>query len=239
MASPQRENGYTAIANEIMEALAKYRMPGEKRQVLDFIFRMTYGFSRKQVKISYQEIADGTGLHRQSVKKSMQWLMSNLVLKKVPVGTNNGTRIKQIFEFNKNYDEWEPIKKKITGTHNGTTAVVNNGTRAPNTPFIVKTKKQCTNFENFWSAYPMKKGKKKALEIWQRLKKKNELPEIKTILSAIKNQKSEKEYLKSNGKFCPEWKNPTTWLNQGCWDDEVETQSDYSMAHLKRAEDLE
>jgi len=33
MASPQLENGYTRIANELMEALARIRIPGEARQV--------------------------------------------------------------------------------------------------------------------------------------------------------------------------------------------------------------
>ena len=34
MANPQTENGYTKIANEIMEALAHIRIPGEAMQVL-------------------------------------------------------------------------------------------------------------------------------------------------------------------------------------------------------------
>ena len=46
MANPQKENGYIMIANEIMEALAKYRIPGEQRQCLDVILRKTYGYDR-------------------------------------------------------------------------------------------------------------------------------------------------------------------------------------------------
>lgn len=37
MAEPQKENGYTPIANEIMDALCRIRIPGEERQVLDCI----------------------------------------------------------------------------------------------------------------------------------------------------------------------------------------------------------
>ena len=222
MASPQREHGYTAIANEIMDALAKYRVPGEKRQVLDYILRNTYGYNRKQVRVSYSEIAKGTSLHRQAVKKAMKWLMGNLVLKKVPVGTQNGTRTKQIFEFNKNYDEWEQVKKKISGPNNGTSSVVNNGTRSQIAPIIVKTKKKSDDFIFFWEIYPNKKNKKGAKKIWDRLVKNKELPPIEDILTAVKDQIAEKEYLKSQNKFCPDWKHPTTWLNNGCWDDVVQ-----------------
>jgi hypothetical protein len=42
-------------------------------------------------------------------------------------------------------------------------------------------------------------------------------------LQSIANQKEEKQILCDSGLFCPEWKHPTTWLNQGCWNDEAVT----------------
>ena len=223
MASPQREHGYTAIANEIMDALSKYRIPGEKRQVLDYILRMTYGYNRKQITVSYSKISIATHLHRQAVKRSVSWLKDNLVLKIVPAGTKNSTRIAQTFVFNKDYEEWKQIEKKKSGNKNSTSFGNKNSTRDPITPIIVKTKKKSDflNFDLFWENYPIKVGKKKARQTWDKLKKKNELPAIDKIIKAIKNQKAEKEYLQSQNKFCPEWKHPTTWLNNGCWDDEV------------------
>ena len=47
MVSPQWENGYTKIANEILESLARIRINGEARQVLDVIIRKTYGYGKK------------------------------------------------------------------------------------------------------------------------------------------------------------------------------------------------
>ena len=47
MANPQKENGYTSIANDIVEALAGIRIPGEARQCLDVILRKTYGWNKK------------------------------------------------------------------------------------------------------------------------------------------------------------------------------------------------
>jgi len=222
MANPQREHGYTAIANEIMEALAKYRIPGEKRQVLDHILRMSYGFNRKQVELSYGEIAKATGLHRQNVKRAIRWLYSKRITGVIKTDYTK----KQVYEFNKNYDEWEPFQKKKTVIRSDYKTVIQSDSKPESLPFIVKTKKQYVNFDSFWSAYPIKKGKKKSLEIWLRLKKKKELPSIEIILKAIANQAAEKINLKNNDKFCPEWKNPTTWLNQGCWEDEINIEAE-------------
>ena len=76
-----------------------------------------------------------------------------------------------------------------------------------------------SDFDLFWSHYPYKKGKIYAEKCFERAKKKG-MPPVDTLIDAIHNQIKEKSYLKSQNKFCPEWKNPSTWLNQGCWQDE-------------------
>ena len=218
MANPQREHGYTAIANEIMEALSRYRIPGEKRQVLDYILRQTYGFNRKQAKLSYGEISKFTGIHRQNVKRAVRWLYSKRI---TVVGKTDYTN-KQIYEFNKNYDDWEPFEKKRGVIKTDYKNVVKTDSKSKIGPSIYKTKKKSENFNLFWKVYPNKKNKKGAEKIWERLKKNKELPEIEKITKAIEDQIAEKQSLKSQNLFCPEWKHPTTWLNNGCWDDEVE-----------------
>jgi len=62
MANPQIENGYTRIANETMDALAKIRIPGQARQVLDFILRKTYGWNKKTDMISFITIRKRDGI---------------------------------------------------------------------------------------------------------------------------------------------------------------------------------
>jgi len=76
-------------------------------------------------------------------------------------------------------------------------------------------------FLEFYSSYPLKKEKKKAYKRWQTLKKQNQLPPIDIILSAITKQKEWRK--NANGEFRPEWKHPATWLNAGCWEDEINT----------------
>lgn len=86
----------------------------------------------------------------------------------------------------------------------------------------VKLKEIKDHFEKFWSAYPLKKAKKKAREIFIKLSKDKILPNSEILVAAIEGQAAEKEKLKRENKFFPEWKHPTTWLNQGCWEDEVQ-----------------
>lgn len=108
MANPQKENGYTAIANEIMDALIKYRIPGEQRQCLDYIIRKTYGFNKKEDMISNSQFAKATGLKKPSICRALNGLIDkNIVSKK------DNKRI-PTYQFNKNYKNWKVLAKKIT-----------------------------------------------------------------------------------------------------------------------------
>lgn len=52
MASPQIENGYTTIANEILDHLYKQPLNGTELKVVMCILRYTFGFRRKSHKLS-------------------------------------------------------------------------------------------------------------------------------------------------------------------------------------------
>lgn len=52
MANPQIENGYTAVANEILDNLYKFSLNGTELKVISCIFRYTFGFHRKSHKLS-------------------------------------------------------------------------------------------------------------------------------------------------------------------------------------------
>ena len=86
-------------------------------------------------------------------------------------------------------------------------------------------------FEYFWNAYPKKIGKKEALRAWEKAKDK---PLLDDILQAIERAKQSEQWMKDNGQFIP---NPSTWLNQGRWDDEATTKPLSTMeAFLSRKE---
>ena len=68
-------------------------------------------------------------------------------------------------------------------------------------------------FEIFWKAYPRKIGKGYCQEIWKRKK----FPAIEIILESLQKSIASSDWQKEGGKFIP---NPSTWLNQGRWEDE-------------------
>lgn len=72
-------------------------------------------------------------------------------------------------------------------------------------------------FEKFWLAYPKKVGKKAARKVFQKI----DVP-LETLLTAIERQKCSDQWSRDNGQYIP---NPTTWLNQGRWEDEVRVSS--------------
>lgn len=70
------------------------------------------------------------------------------------------------------------------------------------------------DFENFYSLYPRKEAKQKALQAYLKAIKKVDkdtlLEGLKKYIDYIKTNKKEREFIK----------HPATWLNQGCWEDE-------------------
>jgi len=72
-------------------------------------------------------------------------------------------------------------------------------------------------FAEFWLAYPKKVSKPAALRAFKQAIKRVELEPMLTALNAQKK------------KWNPEFiKNPATWLNNDCWDDEVVKQPEWS-----------
>jgi transcription initiation factor IIE alpha subunit len=74
-------------------------------------------------------------------------------------------------------------------------------------------------FESWWSDYPKKIGKKASRTIFIRLLKKGETTE-KQLFESLKNYKRTKQW--QNRDYIP---HPTTWLNQGRYDDEIQSEN--------------
>ena len=113
MANPQKENGHVDIANEIMEALAGIRISGEEWQCLCVIFRKTYGWHKKEDWISLSQFNLLTKLKKPNILRAIK----KLSIKKVVV-IKDDNRHKPKYKFNKNYEHWKPLSKKITVINN-------------------------------------------------------------------------------------------------------------------------
>jgi hypothetical protein len=72
------------------------------------------------------------------------------------------------------------------------------------------------SFEDFWQAYPRKVGKKSAETAYKKIKPSQRL--FAKMIETIEAFKKSKQWQDENGRFIP---NPSTWLNQGRWDDEI------------------
>ena len=106
MANPQVEEGYTKISNELLEALARIRVPGEARQVLDVILRKTYGYSKKEDAISLSQFVLATGLSKSHICDALKKLNAmNLI-------TENGKGIAKNYSIYKHFSLWKPLPKK-------------------------------------------------------------------------------------------------------------------------------
>lgn len=125
MASPQKENGYVPIANEIVEHLAKLRINGEAMQVLWVIFRKTYGFNKREDAIALSQFVEATGLRKPTVCKALS------KLKTMGVITQKDNAVANKYVFTKDYSSWKPLPKKITFPKKETSITQKGNNRSP------------------------------------------------------------------------------------------------------------
>lgn len=69
-------------------------------------------------------------------------------------------------------------------------------------------------FDDFWKAYPKKVGKGDAMKAFAKVK----AADREKLIPALEKQKKSKQWLTEGGRFIP---NPSTWLNQQRWEDEL------------------
>ena len=111
MADVQPENGYTKIANELIEALARAKLNGTQRRILDIIIRSTYGWNKKSHPISLTFIEQGTGIDKTQIKRELKTLIQKQIVKVyVEPDFNNPREI----GINKDYDKWGVISTQGT-----------------------------------------------------------------------------------------------------------------------------
>lgn len=201
---PQLENGYTRLADELIEAFAHIRIPGEATQILWFVIRKTYGFNKKEDSISLSQFCLATGLKRPNVCRSINKLVAlNIIIKK---DTSNTTR----YQINKDFSTWQPIIKKDTVSKKIISSIKkdNEGVSKKihtketlSKETLQKRIKPCVScrkflFEKyFWPTYPRRNGKKigkpEALILFCDSKKIKE-KDVGLILKAVKNYASSK-----------------------------------------------
>jgi phage replication O-like protein O len=215
MANPQAENGHVDISNEVLDALISHRISGEEMQCLLFIIRKTWGWKKKEDRIALSQFAKATGIKRQNCYRAIKNLETRQM---ISVIKNDYENINS-YSFIKDFDKWKVSSKLIIVSSKLRQGVIKNDEYKRQYNKRKNTPKENVNeeFDIFYKAYPVHIGRSPAEKSWN----KNGRPSLEIILSAIEKQKLWRSS-KKPGEFRPEWKNPATWLNQKCWDDEVE-----------------
>ena len=108
--SPQLENGYTKIANEVLDNIAKAKLNGTQFRILMVVWRSTYGWDKKEFKLSESFLANATGIHKQQIKRELKEMLKLGLLVEVEKPTFNTSRV---IGFNKRYQESIEVAKKI------------------------------------------------------------------------------------------------------------------------------
>lgn len=102
MASPQKENGYTPISNELFEKILLFDFPSASPlKILMLLVRKIYGFQKKEDFISLTQICKEANLSRQTVVSSIEWLCNSNMILKIKQN-NSGT----LFRIQKDYEKW-------------------------------------------------------------------------------------------------------------------------------------
>lgn len=99
----QLEDGYTRIANEILDHLMKQRLNGTQNSIIQCVIRYTYGFQRKSHELSINFIKDATGINKDMVKREL----NNLIDYKVLTVFKEATfRTSREIGINKSTEDW-------------------------------------------------------------------------------------------------------------------------------------
>lgn len=103
MADVQPENGYTRIADELLERVPRYKFNGTQLRIILIVWRYTYGFGRKDHEMSISFFSNATGLGKTQIDRELKNLIGRNVL--VITQHSSYTQSRKL-SFNKNYDEW-------------------------------------------------------------------------------------------------------------------------------------
>lgn len=104
MANVQIENGYTPIANELLEVIYRTGFTLTELKMLLLIMRYSYGFSKKSHELSITFISNGIGVSKRYVAASLKELIDKNVVIVYREHSKNKSRVLGI---NKDYDEWK------------------------------------------------------------------------------------------------------------------------------------
>jgi len=109
MANPQLENGYTQIANELLEFLYKRNLSPYEMRLFLFILRKTWGFKKKTDIIASRQFKKEIGLDRRIIHKVLKRLINKNI-----IVTSTGDKKGKSYGIQKDFDKWNLSPLRVT-----------------------------------------------------------------------------------------------------------------------------
>ena len=216
MANPQKENGFTAISNELVEAFQRLHLSGNQWRLLWVILRLTYGWNKKTDYISLTTFEKCTGLNRWNFKQ----YLDDLFHREIIIRDNSGYITK--YGLQKDYTKWKTSIKNNTSIKNDTTTGIKNNTKTSIKNDTHKRQKTIKNtdmssFDEFWKVYPSRNGRKlekdESLKAFIRIRRE----EFENVVRAAKNYAESKDVQNGIGI-----RDPKRFLKNDYWKEWVD-----------------
>ena len=230
MANPQLENGYTPIANEILDNILKYPLNGTQWRILMTVWRYTYGYSRKDHSLAIGFICKATGCYKRQIQRELDSLINANILIVTKEATFKSARR---IAFNKNHETYtverlnssqvsnptpvDDLDHSGANSHqvtNPTPIQVSNPTPIQvSNPTPIKTNiksnikttraMHADEFECFYSQHPNPKERQRTFSNWRKAIKEHNPDEL---IYAAQNyartvKGTEKQYIKTSANF--------------------------------------
>lgn len=109
--TPQCEDGFTRIANELLEAMLRTDLTGREWKVILAVARKTYGFNKKADFLSHGQMAKLTGIERTHVCKICHRLEKRHILTVAAEGHTPQNKI----AIQKDYSKWIDVATRGHG----------------------------------------------------------------------------------------------------------------------------
>ena len=111
MANPQAENGHTDIAHEVLEALMQAKLTGTQWDLVMAVIRKSWGWKKKQDRISLKQFQNLTGRHRNLIARELAFLQKRNIIQQTRKPTVDRAAK---WKFNKDWETWQS-PPRVTG----------------------------------------------------------------------------------------------------------------------------
>ena len=206
------------------------------------IYAIIYGFTQDgehRFKGSLNYLASWTNSTKQGMIKAIKKLIEKNLIVKKEIWENNVKFCEYyVTKFNTTIKQslTDGIKQSLTNNidNNKLDNIYSTENNQDENQVANQDEKLNEYFETFYKKYPNKKAKQKAYTSFCAIFKNKKatfeqlMQGLDKYIAHINQNKIEKSYIK----------HPSTWLNQGCWEDEYEEQSEEDKIRAKEIEYL-